>query len=181
MPLFRVLRAFLEGFPCWMWVCVVCVPCVACVALYACGVRRIRGLRRVCLSFCPFAFLLLLLCLPPFMLVILLCSGCLSLFSCIVFVVFWVLVVSSFSLADYTQRKGAPCWCVLSSFVVGLFSCSDSCNVIEELRGRCFGSFEFVRLILPANIGCIGRLACFHFDFLRHYVDITYNSSAFLK
>ena len=28
----RILRGFLEGFPCWMWVCVVLVLCVACVA-----------------------------------------------------------------------------------------------------------------------------------------------------
>ena len=42
---------------------------------------------------------LLLMCLPPFMLVVLLCSGCLSLSSCIVFVV-------SFSLTDYMQKKG---------------------------------------------------------------------------
>ena len=32
MPLFRVLRAFLEGFPCWMWVCVVRALRVACGA-----------------------------------------------------------------------------------------------------------------------------------------------------
>ena len=32
MPLFRVLRGFLEGFPRWMWVCVVRVLCVACGA-----------------------------------------------------------------------------------------------------------------------------------------------------
>ena len=32
MALFRVLRAFLEGFSCLVWVCVVLVICVACVA-----------------------------------------------------------------------------------------------------------------------------------------------------
>ena len=32
MPLFAILRGFLEGFPCWMWVCIACVLCVACVA-----------------------------------------------------------------------------------------------------------------------------------------------------
>ena len=32
MALFRVLRGFLEGFPCWMYVCIACVLCVACVA-----------------------------------------------------------------------------------------------------------------------------------------------------
>ena len=28
----RILRGFLEGFPCWMWVCIVRVLCVACGA-----------------------------------------------------------------------------------------------------------------------------------------------------
>ena len=32
MALFRILRAFLAGFPCWMWVCIVRVPCMACGA-----------------------------------------------------------------------------------------------------------------------------------------------------
>ena len=32
MVLFRVFRAFLAGFPCWMWVCIACVLCVACGA-----------------------------------------------------------------------------------------------------------------------------------------------------
>ena len=35
MALFRVLRAFLEGFPCWMWVCIVRLLCVACGLLCA--------------------------------------------------------------------------------------------------------------------------------------------------
>ena len=48
---------------------------------------------------CP-CLVLLLLCLPPFMLVVLLCSGCLYLFYCVVFVV-------SFSLTDYTQKERA--------------------------------------------------------------------------
>ena len=28
----RILRAFLEGFPCWMYVCIACVLCVVCGA-----------------------------------------------------------------------------------------------------------------------------------------------------
>ena len=52
-------------------------------------------------------FLLLLLCLPPFMLVVLLCSGCLSLFSCIVFVALWVLVVLLFPLRTIRKKKRA--------------------------------------------------------------------------
>ena len=32
MPLFRILRAFLEGFMGFVWVCVVLALCLACVA-----------------------------------------------------------------------------------------------------------------------------------------------------
>ena len=71
MALFRVLRAFLGGFMGFVWVCVVLVLCVVCVALYACGVRRIKGLWRVCSCFSSFAYLLL-----PF--VLSLCSCFLS-------------------------------------------------------------------------------------------------------
>ena len=28
----RILRAFLAGFPCWMYICIACVLCVACGA-----------------------------------------------------------------------------------------------------------------------------------------------------
>ena len=131
-------KAFLAWFGAFVWVCVVCVLCVACVALYACGVRRIKGLWCVCLSFCPFAFLLLLLCLPPFMLVVLLCSGCLSLFSCIVFVAIWVWLLFPFPFRTTRKKKGRA---VLVRPLLVCRECSNSCNVIEELRGRCFGSF----------------------------------------
>ena len=80
--------------------------------LYACGVRRLKGLWRVCLSFCPFAFLLLpfvsslyllfVLHLVCFVLVVFCLSSCLVC-SC-VFVVF---VVVSFSLSDSTQKERA--------------------------------------------------------------------------
>ena len=106
MVLFRVFRGFLEGFGRFVWVYVVLVRCVACVALYACGVRRFYGLWRVCLSFCPFAFLLLLLCLPAFMLVVLLCSGCLSLSSCIVFVALWVWLLFPFPFRTIRKKRG---------------------------------------------------------------------------
>ena len=59
--------------------------------------------------------------------------------------------------------------------------CSDSCTVIEKLFRCVFGFFQFVRLVMPTNTGSIRRFARFHFDFVRHYIDITYNSSAFLK
>lgn len=32
MAIFRILRGFLEGFICLVWVCVILVLCVACVA-----------------------------------------------------------------------------------------------------------------------------------------------------
>ena len=67
--------------------------------------------------------------------------------------------------------------CPLLSCYVGLYSCV----VIKKFRCRCFGFFQFVRLVLPTNTTGVGRLARSYFDFLRHYVDITYNRSAFLK
>ena len=105
-----------------------------CVGL--CGLRALRGLCGFCvrewlggLKACgvfALRFLLLLLCLPPFMLVVLLCSGCLS------FVLLHCLcgslgvVVVSFSLTDYTQKERAQRFCPLCpllSRVVGLFIC----------------------------------------------------------
>ena len=94
------------------------------------GLRALRGLCGFCvrewlggLKACGvFAsvFLLLLLCLPPFMLVVLLCSGCLS------FVLLRCLcgslgvVVVSFSLSDYTQKERAQ---FLASSLVLLCAC----------------------------------------------------------
>ena len=63
--------------------------------LKACGV--FASILSVFHLLCP-CLVLLLLCLPPFMFVVLLCSGCLYLFSCVVFVV-------SFSLSDYMRKK----------------------------------------------------------------------------
>ena len=85
MALFRVLRAFLAGFGAFVWVCVVLVFAWLVWLLCACGVRRIKGLWRVCLyfihlclpfvlfsssltCFCPFAC--------PFLSSLLLSSGC---------------------------------------------------------------------------------------------------------
>ena len=45
----------------------------------------------------------------------------------------------SFSLSDYTQKRGRKGFPLRPLFVCR--ECSNSCNVIEELRGRCFGSF----------------------------------------
>ena len=80
------------------------------------------------LSFCP-AFLLSVF-LPLFVLFACLVCSC-------VLVAF---VVVSFSLAVYTQKERAQRFCPLRPLFV-CRECSDSCNVIEELRGRCFGSF----------------------------------------
>ena len=155
--------------------------------LCACGVRRIKGLRRICLRFslffffCPVLISLLLVCFSlPLLFSLVLLSSCLP---CLFVLSLWVLLLFLFPLRYMCKKKGrkgfAPC--VLSSFVVGLFSCSDSCNVVEKLPRCVFGFFQFVRLVFPTNTTGVRRLAGFYFDFLRHNVDITYNPSAFLK
>ena len=92
----------------------------------------------------------------------------------------FVCVVVSFSLTDYMQKERAQrfCPCVLSDcFIIRL----NSCIVIEVFLCRCFGFFQFARLIPPTNTSSIRRLARSHFDFLRHYVNIANNPPAFLK
>ena len=178
VALFRVFRGFLAWFVGFVWVCLVLVLCVACGALYACGVRRFKGLWRVCLRFSCFV-LFFDYVHSLFVLCVLLCSGCLSLSSCIVFVALWVWLLFPFPLRTTRKKRGRKGFSLRPLFVC--CECSNSCNVIKELRCRCFGFFQFVRLILPTNTGRIRRLACFHFDFLRHNIDITYNPSAFLK
>ena len=109
---------------------------------------------------------------------LLLCS--LSFFALVVFVC--SLGLSLLFLFPFrTTRQKERALRVGASSLVLLCVCSDSCTVIEKLPRCVFGFFQFVRLIMPANTGSIRRFARFHFDFLRHYVDITYNSSAFLK
>ena len=100
MALFRVLRAFLGGFMGFVWVCVVLVFAWLVWLLCACGVRRFKGLRRICPSFYPFASVFaLLLSFCPF-----LCP----LWSCcprlVLSLSLWVVVVS-FSLADGFRHK----------------------------------------------------------------------------
>ena len=83
-------------------------------------VREWLGGLKACGVFAS-VFLLLLLCLPPFMLVVLLCSGCLSLSSCIVFEALWVCCqVFFFPCGLYAKRKGAIS-CVLSRSVVCVY------------------------------------------------------------
>ena len=92
--------------------------CGLCGFLCACGVRRIKDLLRVCLSFSPFVsvFALLLCSFACFTLVVLGLSSCLVLF---VLVPLWSLLF----LFPYRTtrkkkgRKGFPC--VLSCPVVG--------------------------------------------------------------
>ena len=91
----------------------------------------------------------------------------------------WFVFVVSFSLTDYMQKKGRK-GLFLASSLRGLWVL-DSCIVIKEFRCRCFGFFQFVRLVLPTNTSSIRRLARSYFYPFRHYVDITYNRSAFLK
>lgn len=125
-------------------------------------------------SFLSSLLLLLSLFLPS--LLVLLFSACPL--ACLV--CSCVLVVVSFSLSDYMQkRKGAK---VLPLRPL-LFCCGclDSCVVIKELRCRCFGLFQLVWFVLPSNAARVGRLARSYFYPFRHYVDITNNRSAFLK
>ena len=110
--------------------------------LKACGVFA-----PVFIFFCP-CFLLLLLCLPPFMLVVLLCSGCLLLVllpclvcSCVL-VALWVCCCFLFPFGIYAKRKGAPCWCVLSSCVVSvqiLVTLSKNSVAVALARSNSFG------------------------------------------
>lgn len=107
---------------------------MVCVGL--CCLRALRGLWGFCArvwlggleACCVFASILYLLpcflsCCLCFPLVVVLCSGCLYLSSCIVFVALWVCFSRFFfPFGIYAKRKGAPCWCVLSRPVVGLCS-----------------------------------------------------------
>ena len=126
-----------------------------------CGLRALRGLWGFCvrerlggLKACGvFAFVFPLFAFPFVLFAFFLSSLyslCPSLFwlsfacpivlSCLFL---WSLLLFPFPFRTTRKKKGRKGFalCVLSSFVVGLFGCSDSCNVIEELRGRCFGSF----------------------------------------
>ena len=145
--------------------------------LCACGVRRIKDLLRVCLYFISFASVFQLL-RPSSGALSLLSSACpLVLF---VFVCLWsLLFLFPLRTASDIKRKGTKVLplCPLLFYC----GCLDSCIVIKEFRSRCFGFFQFVRLVLPSNTARVGRLARSHLDFLRHYVDITYNRPAFLK
>ena len=145
---------------------------------------------RVCSCFSSFAYLLLPFVFFSCLLVLL--SSCSLAWLPVLCLVFCPLVLSCLFLcpcgfcrcflfpyglyAKERAQRFCPL-CPLLSCYVGLYSCV----VIKKFRCRCFGFFQFVRLVLPTNTTGVGRLARSYFDFLRHYVDITYNRSAFLK
>ena len=174
-----------------------CPPSAGGWLLCACGVRRFRGLWRVCLYFvlfcplscplfcplsCPFALVfafLFVLFAPAFIsfpAFLGLSSWLLGFCSWSCPLSLWVVV--SFSLTVYTQKERAQ---FLASSLGVLFSRSNSCNVVKKLRCRCFGFFQFVRFILPTNTIGVGRLAGSHLNPFRHNVNITDNPPAFLK
>ena len=123
MALFRVLRAFLARFGVVVWVCVACVLCVACVALYACGVRRVKGLLRVCL---PFVLLPLSFCLPFHLFTCFLSFALSALFwlsfACplvlFVFVSLWFLSLFPFPLRTILKKERAQRFCPLCPLFV---------------------------------------------------------------
>ena len=135
-------------------------------------------------------FVLLLLCLPFFLSSLLLllslfllssaCPlGCLASDLGLVFSLCGLLLFL-FPLRYIRKKKGRKVLFFASSHGV-LLSRSNSCNVVKKLRCRCFGFFQFVRFILPANTTGVGRLAGSHLNPFRHNVNITDNPPAFLK
>lgn len=124
VALFRVLRAFLEGFMGFVWVCIALVLCVACVGF--CARVELGGLKACCVFRLKNLFFSssLVLLSPALLLGFLPCL--LSCFlSCFLGFVAWLLVLVGllaffpFRTASDTKRKGTPCWCVLSCPVVG--------------------------------------------------------------
>ena len=163
--------------------------CGVCVGLYwfgalrgLCGfcVREWLGGLKACGVFC-LSFLLLSSCT----LVLLSCfrpALLLGFLPCLLFVLFsWLcgFCCFFFPYGLYAKRKGAKVLPLVSSLCV--LWVLDSCAVIKEFRCRCFGLFQLVGLVFPTNTTGVRRLARSHFDFFRHYVDITYNCPAFLK
>ena len=137
MPLFRILRAFWRGL--WCLCGFVLFGCFAWLVGLLCAwvVRRIRGLRRVCLPFYPFCpwfypFAQLLSFCPCVSVSALLCLS-----SCLVFP-FLLCFVVSFSLSDYTQKERAQ---FLASSLVLLWACLD---VLKYYR-------YFLRFIVPMS------------------------------
>lgn len=120
VALFRFLRGFLGGFGGFVWVCVACVLCVDCGALYACGVRRIKDLLRVCLSFFLFVPIFLSFSLFAYLLGLCLCCPWLVLLPALfVLVSLWVLFL--FPFRYIRKKKGRKVFCALSLLGFGVF------------------------------------------------------------
>ena len=157
--------------------------------LEACGV--FASILSSFVLFLVLSYVLLLLCLPFFLSSLLLllslfllssaCPlGCLASDLGLVLSLFVGCCCFFFPYGCMRKKKGRKVLFFASSLSV-LFSRSNSCNVVKKLRCRCFGFFQFVRFILPANTTGVGRLAGSHLNPFRHNVNITDNPPAFLK
>ena len=138
---------------------------------------------RFCLCFISYAYVLSLLHPFFFFFAFLLSSFLSSLLLLSLLVLLSSLFVGCCFFFPYgcmRKKKGRKVLSFASSLDV-LFSRSNSCNVVKKLRCRCFGFFQFVRFILPANTTGVGRLAGSHLNPFRHNVNITDNPPAFLK
>ena len=141
MALFRVLRGFLAWFEVVVWVCIARVLCVDCGAFCA---REVFGGFMACGVFAfLFAFLTCFYLVSCF-----LCLSSACPFS------LWVVLIVSFSLTDYMQKRKGAKVCPLRP-LLSCCVCSDSCTVIEKLPRCVFGFFQFVRLIMPTNTASV--------------------------
>ena len=137
MPLFRVLRAILARFGVVVWVCLSWWFLWLVWVLCACGVRRIKDLLRICLSFSLFVpvFISLLqlfvLCPSLLWLSLLVLLHCLS-FSALA-------LCFLFPLRMYRQKERAQ---VFASSLVLLWDCLD---VLKHYR-------YLLRFIVPVSI-----------------------------
>ena len=148
--------------------------------LCACGVRRFWGLSRVCLYFSLFSSSSPIFWGFAFVVIGLSSFFALPLFmACSWFSFRWGCCFL-FPYGCMRKKKGRKVLFFASSLGV-LFSRSNSCNVVKKLRCRCFGFFQFVWFILPANTTGVGGLAGSHLNPFRHNVNITDNPPAFLK
>lgn len=146
-------KGVLAGFVGFVWVCVAWVLCVACVAFVCVRCLAVLGLVACLPCFLSFRFLLLSSCpafasspawlpaLPAFLLFgFVACSGFLFGGCCFLF-----------PYGLYAKRKGAPCWCVLSSCVVcccyAFANCSRaSCHTFSASSGVSPQLFQCWRL-----------------------------------
>ena len=138
----------------------------------ACGVFRLCFILFCPLScplFCPFALVFAFLFTSLLLLSLFVLLSSLSVGCCFFF-----------PYGCMRKKKGRKVLSFASSLDV-LFSRSNSCNVVKKLRCRCFGFFQFVRFILPANTTGVGGLARSYFYPLGHNINITNNCSSFLK